>query len=123
VTWALQDFDGKDLCMGKHILSLRGALFILDCNLANAMEDSFYSRWKMVRIDLHYTSVLLNPYFLHNKEFAYKKVLQKLCPLEIYPNVKQDFLAFYHKLELFHNMLDLMHSVQDAFRCAFISRW
>jgi hypothetical protein len=119
VTWALQDFDGKDLCMGKHILSLRGALFILDCNLANAMEDSFY------------TSVLLNPYFLHNKELAvdsnsltaYKKVLQKLCPLEIYPNVKQDFLAFYHKLELFHNMLDLMHSVQDAFRCAFISRW
>jgi hypothetical protein len=51
--WALRDFDGKDTCMEKilhifcnlkkHLLSLRGEPFMLDRDLANAMEDAFYS--------------------------------------------------------------------------------
>jgi hypothetical protein len=50
--WALQDFDGKDLCIEKiphifhnlenHILNLRGELFILDRDLADAIDDAFY---------------------------------------------------------------------------------
>jgi hypothetical protein len=32
-----------------------------------AMENAFYSRWDMVRTDLYYAGVLLNPYPLYNK--------------------------------------------------------
>jgi hypothetical protein len=45
--WALQDFDGKDLCMEKilhifcnlekNVLSLKGEPYMLDHNSANAM--------------------------------------------------------------------------------------
>jgi hypothetical protein len=51
--------------------------------------------------NLHYAGALLNPYLLHNKELAddsnslttCKRVLQKLCPLETYPDALQFFLA------------------------------
>jgi hypothetical protein len=66
----------------------------------------------MVKTNLHYAGTLLNPYLLHNNELAddslmaCKRVLQKLCPSETYPNIVQDFLAFRHKLGPFHDMLD-----------------
>ena len=68
----------------------------------------------MVKIDLYYKNALLNPYLLHDKEFAddsnsltiCKRALQKLCPPKTYPNVVQDFLAFQHKQGPFYNMLD-----------------
>jgi hypothetical protein len=51
--WALWDFDGKDPCMEKilhifrnlekHVLILRDEPFILDHDLADAMEDVFYN--------------------------------------------------------------------------------
>ena len=122
--WALQDFDGKDPCMEKilhifrnlekHVVSLKGKPFRLDYNMANPMENAFYNHWTMVKTNLHYAGALLNLYLLHNKELlndsdsliACKKVLQKLCFLETYPNIVQDFLAFRHKQGLFHNMLD-----------------
>jgi hypothetical protein len=73
--------------------------------MADAMEDAFYNHWRMVKTDLYYVGALLNPYLLHDKELAddndsliaCKKVLQKLCPLETYSDVVQDFLAFRHK--------------------------
>jgi hypothetical protein len=53
VMWALQDFDSKDMCMGKilhifrnlekHILNLRGEPYKLDCNLADVIKDAFYN--------------------------------------------------------------------------------
>jgi hypothetical protein len=94
----------------KHVLSLRGEPFRLDHNWANTMEDAFYNRWRMVRTYLHYAGALLNPYLLHNKELAddsdsliaCKRVLQKLCLLETYPDVVQDFF----KQGPFHEMLD-----------------
>jgi hypothetical protein len=51
--------------------------------MANAMEDAFYNRWTMVRTDLYYAGVFLNPYLFHDKElvddsdslFVCKKVL------------------------------------------------
>ena len=60
--------------------------------MADPMEDAFYNRWTIVKIDLHYVGALLNPYLLQDKELAddndslirYKKVLQKLCFLETY---------------------------------------
>jgi hypothetical protein len=68
----------------------------------------------MVRIDLHYVGALLKPYLLHDKELAddsdsliaCKRALQKLCPLETYLDIVQDFLAFQHKQGLFQDMLD-----------------
>jgi hypothetical protein len=59
------------------------------------MEDAFYSRWDMVTTDLYYAGAFLNPYLFYNKELAddidslsmCKRVLQKLCPLETYPDV------------------------------------
>jgi hypothetical protein len=46
-------FDGKGLCMEKilhifcnlekHIISLRGESFRLDCNYVDATEDAFYN--------------------------------------------------------------------------------
>jgi hypothetical protein len=52
--WVLREFDSKDPCMGKilhifrnlkkHILSLRGEPFMLDPDIADAMEDAFYSQ-------------------------------------------------------------------------------
>jgi hypothetical protein len=52
--WALRDFDGKGPYMGKilyifrnlekYILSLKGELFGLDRDLADAMEDTFSNR-------------------------------------------------------------------------------
>jgi hypothetical protein len=125
--WALHNFDGKGPCMGKilhifrklekHVVSLRGELFRLDHDMADPMEDAFYNCWTMVltmKTDLHYAGALLNPYLLHDKELAddsdsliaYKRVLQKLCSLEMYPDVVQDFLAFRHKQGLFHDMFD-----------------
>jgi hypothetical protein len=124
VMWALWDFGGKGPCMGKilhifynlekQVLSLRGEPFRLDYDMANAMEDAFYNRWTMVKTNLHYSGALLNPYLLHDKELAddsyspieCKRVLQKLCPPETYPDVVQDILAFRHKHGPFHNMLD-----------------
>jgi hypothetical protein len=54
VMWVLREFDSKDPCMGKilhifrnlkkHILSLRGEPFMLDPDIADAMEDAFYSQ-------------------------------------------------------------------------------
>jgi hypothetical protein len=56
--WALRDFNENSLCMEKilhiflnlkkNVLSLKGELFRLDGNVANAMEDAFYSQWRMV---------------------------------------------------------------------------
>jgi hypothetical protein len=124
VKWALRDFDGKDPCMGKilHIygnlekliVSLRGKPFRLDHDMANSMEDAFYNRWTMVKIDLHYAGALLNLYLLYHKELAndsnslilYKRVLRKLCFPETYPDVVQDFLAFQYKQGPVHDMLD-----------------
>jgi hypothetical protein len=124
VMWALWDFDGKDPCMGtilhsflnleKHVVSLRGIPFRLDHDMADPMEDAFYNYWTMVKTNLHYGGALLNPYLLHDKELAddndslivCKRVLQKLCSPEMYPDVVQDFLAFRHKQGLFHDMLD-----------------
>jgi hypothetical protein len=68
----------------------------------------------MVKTDLHYAGVFLNPYLLDNKELAddsdsliaCKSVLRKLCSPETYPDVVQDFLAFQHKQGPFHHMLD-----------------
>jgi hypothetical protein len=100
--WALQDFDAKGLYilhifrnLEKHVLDLKGEPFMLDCNLADAMEDAFYSQWEMVKTNLHYAGALLNPYLLYNKELADnsdsltsgKRVFQKLCSLETYSNV------------------------------------
>jgi hypothetical protein len=70
--------------------------------MADAMGDSFYNRWTMVKTDLYYVGALLNPYLLYDKELAdnsnsliaCKRVLRKLYPLETYPEVVQDFLAF-----------------------------
>jgi hypothetical protein len=122
--WALRDFDGKDPYMGKilhifrnlekHVVSFRGEPFRLDHDMAAPMEDAFYNRWTMVKADLHSAGALLNPYLLHDKELAddsdsltaYKRVLQKLCSPETYPDVVQDFLAFRHKQGPFHDMLD-----------------
>jgi hypothetical protein len=124
VMWVMWDFDGKDPCMGKilhsfhnlekHIISLRGELFRLDHDMTDLMEDAFYNRWTMVKTDLHYAGALLNPYLFLNKELANdsdslitcKRVLQKLCSPETYPDVVQDFLAFRHKQGPFHDMLD-----------------
>jgi hypothetical protein len=110
--WALWDFDGKGPCMGKilhifrnlekHVVSLRGEPFRLDHDMADPMEDTFYNRWTMVKTDLHYAGALLNPYLLQeladdsNSLIACKRVLQKLCSPETYPDVVQDFLAFRH---------------------------
>jgi hypothetical protein len=97
----------------KHILSLRRELFTLDCNLADAMEDAFYSRWRKVKIDLYYASALMNPYLLHDKKLAdnsdslSEEGVPKLCPPETYSNIVQHFLAFQHKQGPFHDMLDL----------------
>jgi hypothetical protein len=98
----------------KHVVSLRGKPFRLDHNMANPMEDAFYNRWTMVKIDLYYAGALLNPYVLHDKELAddsdslmaYKRVLQKLCSPETYPDVVQDFFVFQHMQGPFHDMLD-----------------
>jgi hypothetical protein len=68
----------------------------------------------MVKTYLHYAGALLNPYLLHNKELAddndslttYKRVLQKICFPETYPDIVHDFLAFQHKQGPFHDMLD-----------------
>jgi hypothetical protein len=105
VMWTLQDFDGKDPCMEKilhifrnlekHIVSFRAEPFKLDYDMADPMEDAFYNCWTMVKTDLHYASVLLNPYLLHDKELAddsdsltaCKRVLRKLCSPETYPDV------------------------------------
>ena len=67
VMWALWEFDGKGLCMGKivhifhnlqkHVLSLRDELFRLYYDMANAMEDAYYNCRTMVGTDLHYASV------------------------------------------------------------------
>ena len=122
--WALQDFNGKDPYMEKilhsfrnlkkHVVSLKGKSFRLVHNMANPMEDAFYNCWTMVRTYLHYAGALLNPFLLHDKEFAddsnsliaCKKVLQKLCSPETYPDIVQDFLAFRYKQGPFHDMLD-----------------
>ena len=106
--WALWDFDGNGPCMEKilyifrnlekHVLSLKDELFRLDHNWTNTMEDAFYNHWRMVKTYLYYAGALLNPYLLHNKELANdsdslivcKRVLQKLCLLETYPDVVQD---------------------------------
>jgi hypothetical protein len=80
---------------------LRDKPFRLDHDMADPMEDAFYNRWTMVKTDLHYAGALLNPYLLHDKELAdnndsliaCKRVLRKLCSLETYPDVVQDFLA------------------------------
>jgi hypothetical protein len=98
----------------KHILNLRDELFMLDGDLADAMEDAFYSQWRMIRTGLYYEGALTNSYLFHNKELVddsksltvYKRVFQKLCPPETYLDVVQDFLAFRHKQGPFHNMLD-----------------
>jgi hypothetical protein len=105
VMWALRDFDGKDPCMKKilhnsrnlekHVVSLRDEPCRLYHYMADPMEDAFYNRWTMVKIDLHYAGALLNPYLLYDKELAdnsdsliaCKKVLQKLCSPETYPDV------------------------------------
>jgi hypothetical protein len=105
VMWALRDFDGKDPYMGKilhifhnlekHVVSFRGEPFRLDHDMADPMEDAFYNRWTMVKTNLHYAGALLNPYLLYDKELvdvsnsltACKRVLQKLCSLETYPDV------------------------------------
>jgi hypothetical protein len=63
--------------------------------MADPMEDAFYNRWTMVKLDLHYADALLNPYLLHNKELtddsdsfmACKRVLRKLCFPEMYLEV------------------------------------
>jgi hypothetical protein len=78
--WALWDFDCKDPCMEKilhifcnlkkHVLSLRGERFRLNGDVANAMEDAFYSHWRMVKSDLHYAGTRMNPYLLHDYELA-----------------------------------------------------
>jgi hypothetical protein len=122
--WALRDFDRKDPYMGKilyifrnlgkHVVTFMGEPFRLDHDMAAPMEDAFYNRWTMVKTDLHSAGALLNPYLLHNKELAddsdsltaCKRVLQKLCSPETYPNVVHDFLAFRHKQGPFHDMLD-----------------
>jgi hypothetical protein len=98
----------------KHVLRLRGEPFMLDCNLAEAIEVAFYSQWNMVTTNSLYVGAFLNPYLLHNKEMAddrnslivCKRVLQKLCPPKPYLDVVQVFLAFRHKQEPFHNVLD-----------------
>ena len=113
--WALWDFDSKGLCMEKilhifhnlkkHVLSLKGEPFRLDHDMANARENVFSNCWTMVRIDLHYVGALLKLYLLHDKELTddndsfitCKSTLQKLCPLETYPDVVQDFLALQYK--------------------------
>jgi hypothetical protein len=103
VMWALQDFNGKDPCMGKilhinlekHVVSFRGKPFRLDHDMAAPMEDAFYNRWAMVKTDLHSTGALLNPYLVHDKELAdnsdsltaCKRVLRKLCSPETYPDI------------------------------------
>ena len=105
VMWALRDFEGKDPCMEKilyvfrnlekHVVSFRGEPFRLDHNMAGAIEDALYNRWTMVKTDLHYVGVLLNPYLLHDKELVddsdsltvCKKVLQKLCSPGTYLDV------------------------------------
>jgi hypothetical protein len=56
----------------------------------------------MVKTDLHYVGALVNPYLLHDKDLANdsnsliacKKVFQKLCPPETYPDVVQVFWTF-----------------------------
>ena len=68
----------------------------------------------MVKTNLHYASTLLNLYLLYDKEMAdnsdsltaCKRVLQKLCSLETYLDIVQDFFAFRHKQGSFHDMLD-----------------
>jgi hypothetical protein len=55
---------------GKTRIKLDGKPFRLDHDMANAMEDAFYNRWKMVRTDLHYACALLKPCLLHDKELA-----------------------------------------------------
>ena len=77
----------------------------------------------MVKTDLYYAGALLNPYLLYGKELvddsdsliACKKVLQKLCFPETYPNVVQDFLAFRNKQGPFHDMLDLKDQKCSAY--------
>ena len=54
----------------KHVISLKGEPFRLDYNMADSMEDAFYNYWTMVKTDLHYASVLLNLYLLHDKELV-----------------------------------------------------
>ena len=103
--WALRDFDGKGPCMEKilhivynlekHLVSLKDELFRLDHDMADPMEDAFYNCWTMVKTNLYYAGALLNPFLFHDKELAddsnsciaCKRVLQKLCSLETYPNV------------------------------------
>jgi Protein of unknown function (DUF 659)/hAT family C-terminal dimerisation region len=124
VVYALREFDAKEPCMGKvlhiirdlekHVLALRTEPFNLDSDLADVAEDEFHARKRMITTDLHSAGALLNPYLLHDKELAddpdaitaCKRVLQKLCTPDTYPDVVNEFIAFRHKNAPFHDMLD-----------------
>jgi hypothetical protein len=77
----------------------------LGYDMADTMEDAIYIRWRMFKTYLHYAGALLNLYLLHDKEsandnnslIACKKVFQKLCLLEMYLDIVQNFLAILHK--------------------------
>ena len=124
VVYALREFDAKEPCTGKalhiirelekHVLALHKEPFCLDKDLAAIAREDFYARKRMMTTDLHCAGALLNPYLLHDKELAddqdvttaCKRVLQRLCTPETYPDVVKEFIAFRHKAVPFHDMLD-----------------
>jgi len=73
-------------------------------------------------MDLHDAGALLNLYLLHDKELAddldatttCKRMFERLCSPETYPDVVLEFLAFRHKQQSFHNMLDPKHQKCSA---------
>jgi hypothetical protein len=72
-------------------------------NLGDVIEDQFYQRWKMLKIDLHYAGALFNPYLLgevclHDDADAkeiFNKVLRKIaCTPTTYPLAFKKFTNF-----------------------------
>ena len=127
VVYALREFDAKEPCMGKvlhilrnlenHVLALRNEPFNMETEVADIVERDFYVRKRMITTDLHSAAALLNPYLLHDQDFAddadaitaCKRVLRKLCTPETYPDAVAEFIAFRNRTPPFHDMLDPKH--------------
>ena len=97
----------------KHFQTLQNEPFALALELADQAKQDFHYHCDMMRTDLYHVGALLNPYLLHNKELANdgngiiacKQVFWRLALEEKYSLVVEEFLAFWHKLFLFHDMI------------------
>lgn len=77
---ALQDFDAKNLALGKayvillnlekHVFSLREEPFKLDGDIANVVEAHFFARKQMTNSNLQCTAILLYHYLFKDSKLA-----------------------------------------------------